>query len=338
MIGWLKRARPHACVVLCALAQMIVAPSAGAEDTIRIGTAKVAGAGHAFIAADKGYFAEEGFKPEFVFFDAPVPPVVAVKSGDVDVAAIGLTAAAFNLAERGTLRIVSGSTREVPGFPFFAIVASNVAFQNGLRTPRDIAGRSFALTDSGSNGHYILGRLAQKYGFDPSAIRLLKLQGGPNVISAMLGGQADVTILPGTILLPLVKADKFKLLGWAGDEVRYAAGVIMVSQKFADQTSKMERLLRAIHMVMRAYHDAFTGADERRADGAAAPEALGIIAKYLDQQPAQVANGLAYIDRDGKLDVDDVLNQIAWFKSQGMVKAEIEGKDIIDSRYVVPLR
>ncbi len=33
----------------------------------------------------------------------------------------------------------------------------------------------------------------------------------------------------------------------------------------------------------------------------------------------------------------DVLRQIAWYKSQGMVQADVDGNAIIDSRYAVSL-
>jgi hypothetical protein len=32
-----------------------------------------------------------------------------------------------------------------------------------------------------------------------------------------------------------------------------------------------------------------------------------------------------------------VLHQIAWYKSQGMLKDSVNGNDIIDKRYAVPL-
>ena len=57
----------------------------------------------------------------------------------------------------------------------------------------------------------------------------------------------------------------------------------------------------------------------------------------LQQTPEQVKQGLLYMDREGRLDQDDILRQIAWYKAQGMLKGEVDGKSIIDSRYVVPM-
>jgi hypothetical protein len=32
-----------------------------------------------------------------------------------------------------------------------------------------------------------------------------------------------------------------------------------------------------------------------------------------------------------------VLHQIAWYRGQGLVKGEVDGDQVIDKRYVVPL-
>jgi hypothetical protein len=61
------------------------------------------------------------------------------------------------------------------------------------------------------------------------------------------------------------------------------------------------------------------------------------MAKYLDQPPEAIEPALGYVNVEGKLDVADILRQIAWYKSQGMVKPEINGEATIDKRYVIPL-
>ena len=63
----------------------------------------------------------------------------------------------------------------------------------------------------------------------------------------------------------------------------------------------------------------------------AAPQAAA------QQTPEQVKLGLLYMDLEGRLDEQDILRQIAWYKEQGMLKGDVDGKSIIDSRYVVPM-
>lgn len=71
--------------------------------------------------------------------------------------------------------------------------------------------------------------------------------------------------------------------------------------------------------------------------GPTAPEVLAIIAKYTQQPVEQIARALPYVDAEARLDVKDVLRQIAWYKAEGMIKGEVDGDRIIDKRYVVPL-
>lgn len=40
--------------------------------------------------------------------------------------------------------------------------------------------------------------------------------------------------------------------------------------------------------------------------------------------PSDIAPTVAYFDTEARLDVPDVLRQISWYKSQGMVKPEVE--------------
>ena len=46
---------------------------------------------------------------------------------------------------------------------------------------------------------------------------------------------------------------------------------------------------------------------------------------------------MPYIDRESRLDFKDVLHQIAWYKSQNMLKDSVDSDAIIDKRYAVPL-
>ena len=106
----------------------------------------------------------------------------------------------------------------------------------------------------------------------------------------------------------------------------------------ADQKRGLvERFLRAYRHGARDYHDAFTGPDGKRLDGPTSPEILAILAKYTGQPAENVRLSITYADPEERLDVGEVLHQIAWYKAQGMVKPDVNGEDIVDKRYVLPL-
>jgi NitT/TauT family transport system substrate-binding protein len=313
-------------------------PSRATAEVIKIGTLKLAQYGPAFIAKEKGYFAAENLDADFIFFESGEPTAVAVASGDVDFAVMGTSGAVFNLGGQGVLRIIGGNHSEAPSFRSLGIVVANRAYAAGLTSYQGLAGHSVAVTQIGSPPHYGLAVIAEKYGLDFKSMRLLPLQSIPNEVTAVSGGQADVGLMPATAAIPAVQRGDMKLLGWMGDEAQWQLGVLLTSTKNATNRPEfVERYLRAYRKGTRAYHDAFTGPDGKRHDEASAPEILAVLAKVTGQTPEQLASGIVYADVDARLNVKDVLHQIDWFKSQGMVKAEVDGQAMIDKRYVVPL-
>jgi len=50
-----------------------------------------------------------------------------------------------------------------------------------------------------------------------------------------------------------------------------------------------------------------------------------------------LAHAIPYSDPENRLDVADVLRQVAWYKSQGAVKGEVTGEAMIDRRYATAL-
>src|SRR5579862_2718597 len=275
-------------------------------ETVKIGIVKTASTAGVFIAIEKGYFAAEGINADLVYFDASEPIAVAVVSGSIGFGVTGLTGGMYSLAGQGALRVIAGQHHEAPGFHSQAYLASNRAYEAGLKTPKDIAGHSFAITQIGSTTHYALGLLAEKYGFDLKAMRLQPLTTITNMITATSGGQVDAMIATGTAALVPVRSGNAKLLGWVGDETPWQLGAVFTATTTTDKKRDLvEHFLRAWRNATAAYHDAFTGDGETRRDGPTAPEMLAIIAKYTGQTPAQVNEVVSYYDRQGALDVKD---------------------------------
>jgi NitT/TauT family transport system substrate-binding protein len=226
----------------------------------------------------------------------------------------------------------------VPGFNFNAYVVSTKAWDAGLRSYKDFPGHSFAISQIGSPSHYALALLAEKYGFDLKSMRLVPLQSISNIVSAVVGGQADTAALLGTPALPVIAKGEVKLLGWSGDETPWQLGGVFVSTKMAaENPALIERFLRAYVKGAHDYHDAFAGPDERRTDGAQADAVAGIIARYTGLSPEQVKQGIVYIDREARIDVKDVLHQAEWYRSQGLVKSPVDPDQLFDRRFAQPL-
>jgi NitT/TauT family transport system substrate-binding protein len=318
---------------------LLIGGRTAAAEPVKIGLIKLPSSAPIYIALEKGYFAAEGLDASLVYFESGQSIAVAVAGRAIDFGVVGLSAALYNLGGQGALRIIAGAYNEMPGFPDAAFLVSNRAYAAGLTSMKALAGHSVATTTVGSPLHYGFELIAEKYGFDLKTVRVLPTQSIPNEISALTGGEADASLIATTPAIPpLLERGEIKQLGWLGDAVSMQFGASFTSGQNADKRHDfVERFLRALRKGARDHHDAFTGADGKRQDQASAPEMLSIIAQYTAQPVERLKDEVAYVDAEERVDIKDVEHQIAWYKSQGLVKPEIDPAIVIDKRYVVPM-
>jgi NitT/TauT family transport system substrate-binding protein len=312
---------------------------AHAEPTeIKIGVLKVGATGPVYVGLAHGYFAQEGFKPELVYFGAGSAVAEAVVAGSVDIAVTGLTAGLYNLAAENQIRVISGLHREWPGFHELGYFASPHSWATGARTFKDFPGHSVAITTIGSTTHYALGLLAEHEGFKLSDVQALPMQQIPNSASAVIGNKADFGLLPSTFSAAVVKAGG-NLVGWVGDVTPWQIGAVFTSKKTADtQHDMLERFLAAMRKSAHDYHDAFTTPDGKRRDGPTAQAILEIISKQLEVPPAHLDDEVPYVDREMRIDLADIDHQVAWYSEHHMIKAQVTGKQVVDLRYASPMK
>ncbi len=309
---------------------------AAAADHVRFASTRSLSSAPFLIAQAKGYFAAEGIDAEHIVFDASGPITAAIAAGSAEIGATGLSGAFFNLAADGRLHIIAGYVTDTPGFSAIAYVVSQRAWEGGLRSFKDLGGRSIAVTQVGTGLHYSVALLAEKFGFDMHSVRILPLQSYPNELSAVTGGNADVAVVPTNYALPAVASGSVRLLGELGEAVRVQTGTIFVTAKTADERPDMVRhFLDAFRHGAHDYVAAFIGPDGKPAWTGNAPELAAILASGSNESLEQVKRDLTYIDPDARVNERDVLSQAAWYKAQGMVKAEIDGNRLIDRRYAI---
>jgi NitT/TauT family transport system substrate-binding protein len=327
-------------LVLVGLLALAASGTAGADDVLKakIGVLRLSSSAPVFIAQDKGYFRDAGLDIELTFFDAAQPVAVATTSGDIDFGITAFTAGLYNLAGKGTLKVIGGMSREKAGYPLIGYFASNNAYAAGLRTPVDLAGKRVAVTQVGSSFHYSLGLLADKYGFKLSEVKVLPLQSLSNAAAALKGETVDAALLPVSTARKLMDDGGAKLLGWVGDETPWQLGAVFASPKTLTNKALVTKLLAALDRADREYYDVIlAGVIEGKAPiNDKTKPLLEIIAKYTNLPVEQVVGNCAYIDPDGKLDVKNVDNQIKWLQSQGFVDNGFDAETIIAKDYVKP--
>jgi NitT/TauT family transport system substrate-binding protein len=328
------------CSLLAGFLALNAAEPARADETLKasVGVLKLSSSAPVFIAQDKGYFREAGLDVDLKFFDAAQPIAVATTSGDVDFGVTALTAGLYNLAGKGTLKVIGGMSHEKAGYPLIGYFATGKAYAAGLKSPKDLAGKRIAITQVGSSFHYSLGLLADKYGFKLGEMRLLPMQSLSNVAAALKGETVDAALLPVSAARKLLDDGSIKLLGWVGEETPWQVGAVFASPKTLDNKALVTKLLAALARADREYHDVILAAV---ADGQVpindkTRPLLEIIAKYTNLPLEQVVGNCAYIDPEGRLDVKNVANQIEWMQGQGFVDKGVTVDAILARDFVKP--
>src|ERR1700736_591478 len=304
----------------------------------KVGVLRLSSSAPVFIAQEKGYFRDAGLDVELKFFDAAQPIAVATTSGDVDFGITAFTAGLYNLAGKGTLKVIGGMSREKAGYPLIGYFASNNAWAAGLKTPRDLAGKRIAVTQVGSSFHYSLGLLADKYGFKLADVKIVPLQSLSNAAAALKGETVDAALLPVSTARKLMDDGGARLLGWVGDETPWQLGAVFASPKTLANKVLVTKLLGVLERADREYHDVILASvkDGNAVINEKTKPLLEIIAKYTNLPVEQVVGNCAYIDPNGNVDVKNVDNQISWLQQQGFVDKGFSADAIIAQEYVKP--
>lgn len=312
-------------------------PSAAAQEKTSIGVLALSSSGPVYIAKAKGYFAREGLDVDLKIFTSAQQVPVAVASGDVDFGVTGLTAGYYNLAAKGAVTMIAAQSRDEPGYPLSAYLATKAAFDGGLTRPADLKGRRIAITTVGSTFHYMLGILGQKHGFTVKDLTMVPLQDVPKMVAAFKGGQVDAMVAPVTVARQVVADGAGTIIGWAGDETPWQLGALFTAPKMiAQRRDVVVRFVRAYQVATAEYHAAFNARDAqgKPVKGPNHDELLAIIAEATRQKPEIVAEGLPYVDPQGRLMVNDIHNQVRFWQSEGQVDKTLDPAAVIDLGFV----
>jgi NitT/TauT family transport system substrate-binding protein len=327
-------------LLVCLATLSVIAPGR-ANDVVRLGLLHTLSPAPFYIAQERGYFRDQGIDLTFRFFDAAQPIAAAAVSGDIDIGVTALTGGFFNLAEKGTLQVIGGGLHEEKGYEGAAILVSDKAFDAGLTSLAKLAGHSFAITQYGSSFHYMVGRIADVEGFDVKTVTLRPVQTVANMLAALQSNQVDATIAIGSQAKPLVAAGQAHILAWAGDIVPYQlTAVFTTPAMIAGKPDLLKRFAAAYKRGVADYREAFLriGPDGHPVVDAGADTVIPLLTKYVftgDPNARQkILEGVGYYDKDGALDVKDVINQIAWFKAQGLVKGDRDPASMLDTQFL----
>ena len=324
------------CLALALLA--CGGPSRAANRLIKVGLQRLTPDTPVYMAQKEGYFAAEGLDLQLVPFQTSEPIGVGAMAGDIDIGIIGINAAFYNLAGRGALKIICAYASESPGFHSSVWVASNKAYNAGLHSLKGLGGHVIGGGTTGGASYYLLGLVTEKNGIDFKSVQFRALQSNTNVVAAVVGGQVDAAIVPGTYILPQIQKGLVQVIGWVSDTTPFQLGVTFVRAKLAEESPDVVAgFLRGYRKGARKYYDAFTAPDGSMRDGPTAPKVLEYASQFVGQPPAVARLAAGFVDPDLRVDIKDVVHQIEWFKAQGIVKPDVDPEKILDRKFIIPI-
>ena len=323
---------------LAGVAAVSLAPAARAQDLTKASIAllRLSSSGPVFIALEKGWFKEAGIDLALKEFTAAAQVPLAIVSGDADFGTTAFTAGFYNLAAKGGLKVIAAQSAERPGFQLNVVAVTNQAWDAGVRSIKDLAGRRVAMTTAGSSMHYSIEILARKFGVDAKTITMVPLQSLPNMGAAFKGNQVDAASFPITTWRQVEAEAGGHIIAYVGDEEPWQLGAVFTSPKtIAERRPLVEKFITAYRRGAAAYNEAFG----KRENGKLIPgpnydEMIGILANVLKQPADRVAQGLPFVDPEGRLDVGDIYKQVAFWQASGQVAKDADPKSFIDLSFV----
>lgn len=326
---------------LIVLAGIIAAPAmtwSDDMDKVTLGALRFTSHGAGFVAFEKGYFAEEGIDLSFKFFQAAQPIAVATASGDVDFGVTGVTGGLMNLAEKNAIRIVGGVLHETKGTDGMMVLASNQAYDAGLKSMEDLPGHSVSMTQVGSTFHYMTHLIAKKQGWDMSQFKMVPLQKVGAMIAAIKSGQTDMMIMVPHIGKALVKGGAVKQLGWLNDYAEYQISTMITSvDNIENKRDMVERFIRAYSRGIDDIHAVMLNPDADPGDVEAMTK---MIHKYVytdrpyEKAAPSIKAGVMYLNKGAALNKSSVEQQMGWFVSERLVDSELTVDQLVDSSFV----
>lgn len=311
--------------------------SAAAQERVTVAAMRDGANGALFLAAARGYFKAEGIDLDMTAYPSDKDVVTALAAGAADLGLAKFTVEAFSFAGRGTIRAIAAQTREKEDYDGSELIASNAAYDKGLRKPENLANRSAAIPQLGSQAHYQLSRVAAKKAFDFASITL-KPQGSLDAVArAIASGETDAAVLPGDMARALLTASQAKLIAWMSQIDEQQLGAMFASAKtIVNKRATVEKFLRAYRRGAADYYQALMRKDKygKRIAKPESREAAAQIARYVFPGKTiggQMVEADAYfIDPQARLDAADVMRQVRWYQAQGLVDKEFDPRGVMD--------
>ncbi len=315
-----------------AIAALTLALPAIAADKVTIGIVNAVSDGGLFIAEAKGYFKNAGIEASFVEFDTGAKMVAPLGAGQLDVGGGAASAGLYNAVDRGIrIKMVADKATNVKGAPFQSFMVRKALVDSGqVKTLADLKGRKIAITGAGGSDASVLNEAMKSVGLKYDDVEKVYL-GFPQHGPALANGAIDGSITTEPTTTNIVKLGAAVVL--MGNDTFYPnaqTATILYGGEFIEKRKDVAmRFMKAYLLAVRDFNDALVGG---KLQGKGGDDLVAILAKYtVIKDPAVLRNMVMHgAHPDGKMNVDSLKKDLAFFKETGDVTSKIEVEQVYD--------
>ena len=175
------------------------APESAAElEEVSVAYVPIIAMAPLYLADELGYFAARGIVNNVQSVANPYDLLGVQSQGELDVNIVGTSAAFFNAVNQGLgVRAVADRMQYLCSSDNL-LLARTAAWEEGLKTPADLEGKTIAIIARGSGTEYWLGLILERVGLTLSDVNIVTLS-YPDTVNALRTGAIDA----GFVVQPL---------------------------------------------------------------------------------------------------------------------------------------
>jgi NitT/TauT family transport system substrate-binding protein len=300
-----------------------------AGETITIATVPSVPSASTFIAADKGYFKAAGLDVAIETIDSLSKAIPFLAQNKIQLAQGGVSAGYFNAVAEGVpiiMALEGGST------PLYHQILLRPGLKDVVKGPRDLIGRSVALSSPGSSSVYELGQVLATVGLRLASVEVKYLgfqQSGP----ALSNGALDAALL----VAPFTDIAVEQGIGvrWLDPEAGYIKPLPMSNLSYMtnldwakDNRDTAEKLFLALARAGRDYCQAYHHGPNRG-------EVLDILIRNKVVTDRALLDRMDWQARDpnGRFNLASIMSIQSFFRQEGMAERESPAERLATNEY-----